>query len=320
MKVYNKVVINMNTSEILYEDSYEYNGMVALCLGGGGGGDTTVTQTNTPWAGAEPGLTEIYNKFQEQYMPNTWERMNAQGQISGNPWDIFYYPYDRVADMNPTQQDALNWTKQYASDWESTMGAPAALLNSTLKGEYLTPESNPYLGQYAEAATDPMIQNYLNNIVPTMDNQAVASGRYGSGAWGDMRAQAAEDLDKQIGYTNASIFAPAYQQERQLQQDATGAWLDLVNQGYKNIGYLSAAGEAEQAQSQNELDAEMSKWMDQLYGPMDWANIVANMFLSGGALGRTTEQTSPYTGPSMAQSLLGTGTSLAGLGKMLGLF
>jgi len=43
MKIYNEIIIDMNTGETIYEDSFEYSGDVALCcdpgMGGGGGND-----------------------------------------------------------------------------------------------------------------------------------------------------------------------------------------------------------------------------------------------------------------------------------------
>lgn len=39
MKIYNKIVINMQTDEIIEEDSFEYSGEVSECKGGGDGYD-----------------------------------------------------------------------------------------------------------------------------------------------------------------------------------------------------------------------------------------------------------------------------------------
>lgn len=50
MKIYNKVVINIETEETLYEDAFEYNGKVALCFGSSdSGGDTTTTIRYAPY-------------------------------------------------------------------------------------------------------------------------------------------------------------------------------------------------------------------------------------------------------------------------------
>lgn len=50
MKIYNKIVWDIETLEVLEVDSFEYSGPVALCGGGGGkgGGSTEYTYTETP--------------------------------------------------------------------------------------------------------------------------------------------------------------------------------------------------------------------------------------------------------------------------------
>jgi len=50
MKIYNKIVWDMKTLEVLEEDFFEYNGPVVWCGGGGGksGGSTDYVYTETP--------------------------------------------------------------------------------------------------------------------------------------------------------------------------------------------------------------------------------------------------------------------------------
>lgn len=53
MKIYNKIVFDMDTFEVLEEESFEYTGPITLCGGGGKGGSSadntyTYTYTETP--------------------------------------------------------------------------------------------------------------------------------------------------------------------------------------------------------------------------------------------------------------------------------
>jgi len=54
MKIYNKIVWDLKTLEVLEEDSFEYNGPIAWCGGGGGGkgkssgSSTSYMVTETP--------------------------------------------------------------------------------------------------------------------------------------------------------------------------------------------------------------------------------------------------------------------------------
>ena len=55
MKIYNKIILDMCSNEVLYEDSFEYDGEVAECKssGGGGGGDSTTTVRYAPYIEAK---------------------------------------------------------------------------------------------------------------------------------------------------------------------------------------------------------------------------------------------------------------------------
>ena len=41
MKIYTKIVMDIDTLEIIEEESYEYDGPLALCGGGSGGGSSS---------------------------------------------------------------------------------------------------------------------------------------------------------------------------------------------------------------------------------------------------------------------------------------
>lgn len=70
MKVYEKVVISMETGETVYEESYKYNGEVSECKGGGSGYDAEYNSKLAALAEKEFGLSEI--AF------NSWNRGGAR--------------------------------------------------------------------------------------------------------------------------------------------------------------------------------------------------------------------------------------------------
>ena len=56
MKIYNKIIIDIFTGETVYEDSFEYDGEIALCgggKGGGGDGDQVITVRYAPYIEAK---------------------------------------------------------------------------------------------------------------------------------------------------------------------------------------------------------------------------------------------------------------------------
>lgn len=66
MKIYNRVVINIETLEVIEEDSYEYDGPIAKCFGGGGGTSSkTVTYNYNYDAEYNARLATIAEKQQQ---------------------------------------------------------------------------------------------------------------------------------------------------------------------------------------------------------------------------------------------------------------
>ena len=308
--------------------------------------------------------TGVYNKVQDVWNPHVYGRMDVESQQGNDPFGVFYYgpnqeswlPSNRVADFSPDQLAAMDMTRSLALD-SSTMDPMQnvmmqllgnqgegrteindtwnQLVRPTMEGFYLNPESNTYLQKYVDAAQQPLIENYQQNILPSLNQGAVGAGRYGSNAWQTGVTQAGEDLNRQLGNVAANIYAPAYESERNRQMESSGYapamyemfagqqgnaqnnLMNLLNQQFKNAGYLASTGEAQQGQTQNDINANMQLWQDMIYGPMDYTNSLANLFMSGGGLGRTSSTSSPYSGPTLGQSLLGTGSSLAGIANQL---
>lgn len=78
-------------------------------------------------------------------------------------------------------------------------------LDSVIRGNYLTPESNPYLKQYGQALSD--------QVGAAVDSRFALGGRYGSGAH-------AGEVAKQVGNSLAGLYGGAYGNERALQNNA----------------------------------------------------------------------------------------------------
>ena len=79
MKIYNKLVLNIDTLEVLEEDSFEWNGDIAECKGGG-----TVTTTNVP--------DYEYNAR----MAKIAEKQQSMADAYFNYWKTTYLPYEKL--------------------------------------------------------------------------------------------------------------------------------------------------------------------------------------------------------------------------------
>ena len=91
-KIYNRIVIDIETLQILEEDSYEYSGPVAHCKGGGG--STTTNTQDTVYnarmaeiAESQQGMAEEYFGFwEETYKP--YEEKQIQANTALMPYEI----------------------------------------------------------------------------------------------------------------------------------------------------------------------------------------------------------------------------------------
>jgi hypothetical protein len=142
-------------------------GIAGGILGGFGGskksGNVTTTQSNTPWAGVQPYMSDVFRRAQQAAGPN----------------------------YNP-----------------SLTNAATSQIGSTIRGDFLTPDSNPFLGQYVNDALGLVKSNF--------------AGQYGGQAGGNLGNSGYQEmLTRTLANTALPIYANAYNTERQNQLQAS---------------------------------------------------------------------------------------------------
>lgn len=259
MKIYNKLVIDLNSGEVLEEDSFEYAGPIAKA-GGGGDQPQTTTQTNDPWSGQMPYLRQLFGEASRLYgggAPGAGgASMGGIGYDKGaanqalqahlgtmQPWESAQF----VSDPNQVNAWTNDWIQQHgtAGAGGGTGAAPssvipfspetqqalqqqtqmaqssptAGLLDATMRGDYL------YGGPGFNAA----YQAAANKVIPQVNSAFSGAGRSGSGLAQTSMAQGLGD-----------IFAGQYGQERGRQMQA----LQLApSVRYSDVDRLAAVGE-----------------------------------------------------------------------------
>lgn len=93
MKIYNRVIIDMETGEVIEEDSFQYDGPVAECKGG---------STST---------TDTYDKKYNKRMAKIAERQQAMAEEYFDFWKDYYQPMEQAQiaanmEMIPLQTEA----------------------------------------------------------------------------------------------------------------------------------------------------------------------------------------------------------------------
>lgn len=114
MKVYTKVVLDMRTLELIEEESFDYEGPVALCKGGGGGGGTggKVDYPDYMKTRHETWLNAIDGRISTALANNPFTGQNA------------YNPASRIATFEAAGQSVLDfpWAtalSTYSSDTQA---------------------------------------------------------------------------------------------------------------------------------------------------------------------------------------------------------
>ena len=241
-------------------------------MGSSGGGGTTTTQTKSdPWSGQQGYLSDIYSKAAEQYKT-----------------PMSYYPESTVAGFSPEQQLSQGLTFQRSTQGSPLVGAAQAENLKTVQGDYLNPDSNPYLGYYTQKA--------FEQSLPSWDTSAVKAGRYGGGAW----ALGKENLQSDI---TQKIYGGAYDTERARQQAAVSQAIPLANQDYYDIGQLTALGEEKQAMQQAQINDAKARYD---YAQMEpWQRLQLYNNMVQGNVGSSTTGTTQMPGTSRTAGLLG---------------
>ena len=268
-----------------------------------GGGSQQVVQNNSPWSGQEPFLNMGSNQ--------TWYVDNGQGGTAtktGNIAGLFpraydllqkggpaYFPGDTLANQSPYQGQAIDLTAQRALGNPIT-GSADALTADTLQGDYLSPDSNPWL----DATFNKGAQQIENRLRTAWGGNDVVPGSSGVN-------QAA--LGEALSDFGTQLYGSNYAQERKNQLATLGLAPSVNAAGYADLGQLGAAGEAERGLGQLDINDAIQRYNYEQNLP--YLNLQNYGQLIQGNYGGTNTTTQPVYGGGMGA--LG-GAALGGLG------
>ena len=169
MKIYRKLIIDIETGETLYEDSFEYDGAVAGCKKG---------------EGSEPSIGQAPQSFQQMSVFNTLWPTLAQG-LQGNlpqlqnPFQTGWFdqwsgsaPYMEAAEAG---SNAL--TASLGGAAGSAMGGASGVLGHSQADYWNTAMKNvPY--QAAQSMAPFLMQQHQTDLMPYQLGAALAPGTY----------------------------------------------------------------------------------------------------------------------------------------------
>lgn len=204
-----------------------------------GGGSNTVTRTELdpmvkPYV--EYGLQEAQKLYQQR--PE-------------------YYPGQTFAGPSQQTQQALQATQMRAMMGSPLTGAAQSQAYNTISGGYLS--GNPFFeGAFQPAAK--AAQTSFFDAMQQVGSKASSSGRYGSGAMGQLQDRASGQFATTLADTAGKLAYENYAQERARQQAMIGAAPSLAEADYADIDRLARAGQAAEQYGQQAIDADIARY------------------------------------------------------------
>ena len=230
-----------------------------------------------------------------------------------------------IAGQDPLQAQAQTLATQGIGAYQPFLTSAAASAGPTAYQQFMSP--------YQQDIIDTTLAEFdvqSAKGIPGIAAQAVGAGVLGGGREGVMRSeyQSASDrnraaLQAQLlgqGFGQAQAAAQqAFMNQQTLGQQQLG--LGSAQQGFlgQDVGALSTLGAQNQALAQAQLSANQQLAQAQLQQPLQAAQALGAGItgLIAGYPGQTQTQISPS--PSLAQTALGTGATLAGIYRGFGL-
>ncbi len=189
-------------------------------------------------------------------------------------------------------------------------------------GAGVTSAMDPYMSPYQQQVIDATTASYQNQRAQgrqSIMDQAVAAGAFGGGREGVQRgvydAQTtlgATQLEADLRAQNFAQAQAAAQAGMQNQQGLATLAPQLAQQQSTNVMQL---GNTQQALRQSQLDAQAAANREAAYEEQQRIGFAGQQFapLMGGIGASTQYSTSQATPPSTLQTILGTGTGIAGI-------
>jgi hypothetical protein len=291
----------------------------------GGGGSSVPSDTSSTTRQELPG-------YAQPYAVNLLERGY---NMSNTPYQA--YGGQRTADLTPEQQAGLSMTRDRAltgaadvnaarqQGMATTQGAyfgaspSAGMLQSTIAGDYLKPESNPYLSATVGKAMD--------DVSGKLNAQFNSAGGYGGSAHQETAARELGTIANQMYGQNylaergnqmqaANLASGEFAQERGNQMRAMGMAPQLGQTDYADASALLGVGDVYGQRQQQMLNQQYEDWNQAINYPYQQLDILSNA-LAGSTGGRsTTIQSGAPTQYNPTASAIGGGLLGYGVGSM----
>lgn len=308
-----------------------------------------VVQSNTPWSGQQPYLTDIYS--QAQTANNAVDKSPWSGELIAKPSGTQQQTNNQAYSIGQTNLGSgtglanfglAETYNQFAKPMQQQVGSggPLTGMNQT----YMNPAANPQLMPALESNISLMANRAREELFPQIGSSAWKAGAYGGTAHGTALARSARDVTDAAANQTANALSNAWNQayttergieagqqsqlsQQQAQRDNMLLQLapQLAQQGYgiqgSGLQTSQAAGQTEQGWRQDLINEALGLRSDARSSP--FAGLSDYAALIGGVIPGTSTQTqyspTPSTFGNFLGGALGGGTLGYGLGSAAGM-
>jgi hypothetical protein len=261
--------------------------------GGGGSGNSTSTVKNAP---------------ADQVLPYLQPYMDRASALSNTA----YKPYkgQQIADLNDAQQAGMSLQSAQALNGFQGQQDGNNLYQQTLRGDFLSPESNPYLQATAQG-----IGNEFNRTTGAQNSSMQRT----AGAFGNSGLSQKMSMDNAglAGQLN-NLYGQNYANERGMQQQALGMMPTMQNMGYTDSNKLTQVGDAQRQYQQDLLNQEQANYAQAMQYPYAQLDVLGNAIKSTMGAGGSSTTSTPTYKPSPMAGAMGGAMAGYGMGSAMG--
>ena len=208
--------------------------------GGGGSQSQTTTQNIDP--AILPYITYGLGEAQDLYRADSPE----------------YYPDATYVPASATTTEALTLAGNRARTGSPLVPAAQAQQLSTIQGDRLS-AGNPYFSAMMASAAKPAVTEF-NKAIRDIGSRTAASGRYGSGAMGELESQASENLANALTNRAAELAYSNFGAERARQDAAIAQAPQMAMADYSDIQQLMNVGATQEDYDRQALQSDIGRF------------------------------------------------------------
>ena len=169
-----------------------------------------------------------------------------------------YYPDSTDVGASSQTLEGLRQKEARAATGNPLLPAAIGEQLSTIRGDRLS-AGNPYFADMMASAARPAVSEF-NNAIRDIGSRTAASGRYGSGAMGEMESKASENLANALTSRAAELSYNNFGAERSRQDAAIASAPQMGNAQYTDIDQLMNVGQTQEQYSKNALNADIDRF------------------------------------------------------------